>query len=164
VYKLKIKTVDKISKVIPILRRFDNSLSIADIKKRIAENDYVVEYDLLHWEITEEMAAVVNTALTRIKYIHDRLLTEGYIKQAKKVYTRTHLISLIPLAYKTYLEQTGIDEFKDFVKHFFTPVKRGASVSRLYNDYSSSGSNSAYAVETRQRELTEHFEKYTGGK
>ena len=41
VYKLKIKTIDKISKVIPILRRFDNSLSIADIKKRIAENDYV---------------------------------------------------------------------------------------------------------------------------
>ena len=32
VYKLKIKTVDKISKVIPILRRFDNSLSVAEIK------------------------------------------------------------------------------------------------------------------------------------
>ena len=71
VYKLKIKTVDKISKVIPILRRFDNSLSIADIKKRIAENDYVVEYDLLHWEITEEMAGIdrISTFKTLIQAI-----------------------------------------------------------------------------------------------
>lgn len=139
------------------------ALVMLNVDKPSLENKFIRPY-IIETEITEEMAAVVNTTLTRIKYIHDRLLTEGYIKQAKKVYTRTHLISLIPLAYKTYLEQTGIDEFKDFVKYFFTPVKRGASVSRLYNDYSSSGSNSAYAVETRQRELTEHFEKYIGGK
>ena len=63
VFRLKIKMTGKIIKVIPALRRFDSSLSIADIKKRIAENDYVVEYDLLHWEITEEMAGTDRIAV-----------------------------------------------------------------------------------------------------
>ena len=56
IYRLKIKNIDNTSKTIPVLRRFDPSLSIADIRKRIEEGDYVVEYDLLHWEITEEIA------------------------------------------------------------------------------------------------------------
>lgn len=58
IYRLRIKNIDNINKIIPILRRFDPSLSIADIRKRIEEGDYVVEYDLLHWEITEEIAGV----------------------------------------------------------------------------------------------------------
>lgn len=58
IYRLKTKNIDNISKIIPVLRRFDLSLSIADIRKRIEEDDYVVEYDLLHWEITEEIAGV----------------------------------------------------------------------------------------------------------
>ena len=73
VYKIKIKTVDKISKVIPILRRFDNSLSIADIRRRITENEYVVEYDLLHYEITEDMAGIdrISTFKTLIQDLED---------------------------------------------------------------------------------------------
>ena len=97
VYKLKIKTVDKISKVISILRRFDNSLSIADIKKRIAENDYVVEYDLLHWEITEEMAGTdrISTFKTLIQaiegcgasvsiYDEDELINRTYFENSMR--------------------------------------------------------------------------------
>lgn len=73
VYKLKIKTVDKIIKVIPILRRFDNSLSIADIRKRITENEYIVEYDLLHYEVTEDMAGIdrISTFKTLIQALED---------------------------------------------------------------------------------------------
>ena len=73
VYKLKIKAMDKISKVIPIIRRFDNSLSIADIRKRITENEYVVEYDLIHYEITEEMAGIdrISTFRTLIQAIEE---------------------------------------------------------------------------------------------
>ena len=58
IYKLKIGTEDNGAKIISILRKFDPSLSIADIRKRIAEDDYIVEYDLLHWDITEQLASV----------------------------------------------------------------------------------------------------------
>ena len=58
VYALKIKAPGNGNKVISILRKFDPSLSIDEIRKRMRCNDFVVEYDLLHWEITEEMAGI----------------------------------------------------------------------------------------------------------
>lgn len=58
VYALKIRTEGNGSKVISILRRFDQSLSIGEIKKRMQANDFMVKYDLLHWDITEEMAGI----------------------------------------------------------------------------------------------------------
>ena len=57
-YKLKIQAGTAGTKVISILRKFDSSLSIGEIRRRINENDYVIEYDLLRWEVTEEMAGV----------------------------------------------------------------------------------------------------------
>lgn len=57
-YALKIKAPGNGSKVISILRKFDPSLSIGEIRKRMQCDDFVVEYDLLHWDITEEMAGM----------------------------------------------------------------------------------------------------------
>ena len=57
-YKLKMQAETAGGKVISILRRFDPSLSIGEIRRRINENDYVIEYDLLRWEVTEELAGV----------------------------------------------------------------------------------------------------------
>ena len=50
-YALKIKTEGSGTKVISILRKFDPSLSIAEIRKRMQD-------DLLHWDVTEEMAGI----------------------------------------------------------------------------------------------------------
>ena len=58
VYALKIKVEGNCSKVISILRKFDPSLSIGEIRKRMQSDDFVVKYDLLHWDITEEMAGI----------------------------------------------------------------------------------------------------------
>ena len=44
-YALKIKTEETGTKVISILRKFDPSLSIAEIRKRMQEDDFVVKYD-----------------------------------------------------------------------------------------------------------------------
>ena len=58
IYALKIKVDGNGSKVISILRKFDPSLSIGEIRKRMQSDDFVVKYDLLHWDITEEMAGI----------------------------------------------------------------------------------------------------------
>ena len=57
-YKLKIDDQGNMAKVISIIRKFDSSLSMGEIKKRITENDYVVQYDLTHWDITEDMEGI----------------------------------------------------------------------------------------------------------
>ena len=58
VYAIKIRIEGNGSKVIPILRRFEPSLSIGEIRRRMQSDEFVVKYDLLHWDITEEMAGI----------------------------------------------------------------------------------------------------------
>ena len=57
-YKLKVSGGDSFAKVVKILRTFDPSLSISEIKRRMEEGEYVVEYDLWHWDISEDMKGV----------------------------------------------------------------------------------------------------------
>lgn len=44
--KIKLSKEDKISKYISLIRKFNNSLSISEIKRRIESYDYVIEFDL----------------------------------------------------------------------------------------------------------------------
>ena len=129
------------------------------VEKPSLKNDFVRPY-IIETDISEDMAAAVKTALTRIKYIHDDLVENGCLKAAKKLYIRTHLISMIPLAYETHIGGIDIDKLADFVQYFFVPEKRGVSISSVYNAHSSSGSNSQYAVEMRDRELRNAFKQY----
>ena len=97
IYKLKIKDTDNIIKIIPIIRRFDSSLSIADIKKRIAEDDYLVEYDLFHWDITEEMEGV-----DRISKLKDLIQAIEGTGASVSIYEEDELID------RTYFENRMI--------------------------------------------------------
>ena len=135
------------------------ALIMLHVEKPSLKNDFVRPY-IIETDISEDMAADVKTALTRIKYIHDDLVENGCLKAAKKLYIRTHLISMIPLAYETYIGGIDIDKLADFVQYFFVPEKRGVSISSVYNAHSSSGSNSQYAVEMRDRELRNAFKQF----
>jgi hypothetical protein len=135
------------------------ALVMLNVEKPSLKNDFIRPY-IIETEISDRMEAAVNTALTCIKEIHDRLLESGYAKAAKKLYTRTHLISMVPLAVETFKQCVDIEVLTEFVKWFFTPEKRGASISATYNAHSASSSNSAYAVEMRDRELREYYEKF----
>jgi len=134
------------------------ALIMLNCEKPSLKNDFIRPY-IIETEITEEMAAEVKTALTRLKFVHDALMEKGYLKQAKKLYIRTHLISFVPLALETYRDVYDVDILTDFICGFFNPDKRGVSISSVYNAHCSSGSNSQYAVEMRDREIREHFKK-----
>jgi len=138
------------------------ALVMLNCEKPSLKNDFVRPF-IIETEITDFMAEVVRTALSRIKYAHDRLVEMGEVKAAKKLYVRTHLISMIPLAYDTDRMNRNIDQWVSFIKWFFTPEKRGVSISSVYNAHSGSSSNSPYAVEMRDRELKEYYIKFVGG-
>lgn len=134
------------------------ALIMLNCEKPSLENKFIRPY-IIDTEITDAMAADVKTALTRIKYVHDSLIESGDVKAAKKLYTRTHLISFVPLAVETHKENVDAFYLASFAKYFFTPDK-GVTVSYLYNIHCSSGSNSQYAVEKRDRELREAYKQY----
>ena len=132
------------------------ALVMLNCEKPSLKNDFIRPW-IIETEVTDDMAAAVSKALTNIREIHDYLeFCVVAPKVAKKVYIRTHLISLIPLA----LENEKTTKLAEFVKWFFTPEKRGVSVSPVYNAHCASGSNSQYAVEMRDRELRDHFKKW----
>lgn len=135
------------------------ALVMLNCEKPSLKNDFIRPY-IIETEITEEMAEKVKTVFARLKYVHDYLIECGCIKPAKKLYIRTHLISFVPLAADTYYNGVDAQVLADFMADFFTPEKRGVSVSSVYNAHCSSGSNSQYAVEMRDRELREHYKKW----
>lgn len=138
------------------------ALVMLNCEKPSLKNDFIRPY-IIETDITDDMAAVVKTALSRIKYAHETLIKLGHVRAAKKLYIRTHLISFIPLAYETYKAGVDTDTLALFIKWFFTPEKRGVSISNVYNAHCASGSNSPYAVEMRDKELRAYYQKYTEG-
>lgn len=136
------------------------ALVMLNCEKPSLKNDFIRPY-IIETEITEEMAEGINTALARLKYVHDFLVNMGYIKQAKKLYIRTHLISFIPLALETYKAGVDADKIAEFIQYFFNPLKRGVSISAVYNAHCSSGSNSPYAVEMRDKEIREYYKDWS---
>lgn len=134
------------------------ALIMLNCEKPSLKNDFIRPY-IIETEITETMAEEVKTALTRLKFVHDYLMDCDCIKPAKKLYIRTHLISFVPLAAKIQCER-DLPNLADFIADFFTPEKRGVSISSVYNAHCASGSNSQYAVEMRDREIREHFKRY----
>lgn len=53
--QLKIKKDSSIIKYIKIIREFDSSLSMGDIKRRIEENEFAVEFDLENIDVLDEL-------------------------------------------------------------------------------------------------------------
>ena len=134
------------------------ALVMLNCEKPSLKNDFIRPW-IIKTEITEDMAAEVQNALYCIKYTHDYLVEQGYIKAAKKLYIRTHLISFIPLAKEICKGDEKLYCLAKFINHFFTP-DRGVTLSSAYNAHCASGSNSEYAVEIRNRELMAEWEKW----
>ena len=135
------------------------ALVMLNCEKPSLENKFIRPY-IIETEITDEMAATVKTALTRIRYMYACLVEKCEFKAAKKLYIRTHLISLIPLVVETHKEGVDAGDLAEFVGWFFTPDKKGATKSTIYNAHCSSGSNSQYAVELRDKQLREYYERF----
>ena len=139
------------------------ALVMLSVDEPSLKNEFIRPY-IIETEITDDQAAAVRDALTQIKAAHDVLadvLDSASWKAAKKLYTRTHLISMIPLALETYRSGVSAEELAHFVQLFFTPIGgRGVSFSQTYNSNSSSGANSPSAVKLRDRELKYWYEKY----
>lgn len=134
------------------------ALIMLNCEKPSLKNEFVRPY-IIGTEITDAMAADVSMALEELRQAHEILVSKGYLKAAKKLYIRTHLISFIPLALKIN-EGTHTEVLAKFINWFFTPEKKGVSISTAYNAHCASGSNSQYAVEIRDREISVGWENW----
>lgn len=56
--QLKIKKDNSAVKYIKIIREFNSSLSMGDIKRKIDENDFAVEFDLESFDMLDELIGI----------------------------------------------------------------------------------------------------------
>lgn len=58
IVQLKISNDVNKLKYISIIRKFDRSLSIGELKQKIDNNDFVIEYDILKYDISEYLKEI----------------------------------------------------------------------------------------------------------
>lgn len=152
---------------------FKEALSVSALNGHVNDDLIIKSHIMLH-----EAEPCMNTAYVR-PYMKETIITEedekelndvfnaiisihGLIednKIAKRIYTKTHMVSVVPIILRGIKEGRS---YKDMMEWFvgFYCGKRSATNSVAYNMASGSGSGRKESVRTRQDEITKDYEKH----
>ena len=115
---------------------------------------------------TEDNISLLNSVYDRILNTYKTIIADdspetGKISKriAKRLLTRTHMLSIMPIVKRSFEENVSDEMFTNWVKNFFCGTK---SVTK-YNDYNTrcaSGSGHAENVKVRLRVVKKDYEKF----
>ena len=108
-------------------------------------------------DITETQKRELNYVFDYAMRVHNGILEKGKKKIAKKMYTETHFISLVPFLSKADDENIDPDMVADWIIEFFDSDNE-TSVSNDYNMASSRGSAKPMNIQTRHKTLADSYE------
>ena len=94
-----------------------------------------------------------------IKAIHDTLIFQKNKKAAKKIVTRTHMISIAPIIEKAISEDRDANDMARFFAQFYDGKP---SCDDVYNTACSNGSNHEGAVKNRLASLNKEYDWFFG--
>ena len=115
--------------------------------------------------ITDEQSTEIKSIYDRISEVHTVILNDETIEEklkkkiAKRIYTKTHFVSIIPVMKKAMTEGKLNKEIANFLIRFFSGGK-SATISEDYNLATGSGSGHEVSVKSRLNALNEEYEKY----
>ena len=115
---------------------------------------------------TEDNISLLNSVYDRILNTYKTIIADdspetGKISKriAKRLLTRTHMLSIMPIVKRSFEENVSDEMFTNWVKNFFCGTK---SVTK-YNDYNTrcaSGSGHAENVKVRLKVVKKDYEKF----
>lgn len=178
--RVKAKSIDKI-KEIGRHELFNSALTEKALNKYTNEDIVIKSWALLNVENPSfetkairpliEIAEITDLHVMQLTSAYDYILDTYKIiadeenkesqKIAKRMITRTHLLSLVPIASMAITNDVDVNSFVDFVKTFFSGKKQ-ATINDIYNSASGSGSAKAENVRRRINAITEAFRAYIG--
>jgi hypothetical protein len=114
-------------------------------------------------DIIEEQAKVITSVYDKVLEVY-KALTETNDKQdnkvAKRMLTRTHLVSIIPTVAKQIENETwNAQQFTAWIRYFFAG-KKSATISDKYNSASRSSSGKPESIRTRLEVVKEDFTEF----
>ena len=107
-------------------------------------------------DITEEDRQQLTETYNRIVAMHGLIEDK---KTAKRILTRTHLISIVPIVWKSLQNGLSDEQMAKWASEFFSG-KRSASISDIYNQNAGSGSAKKESVRNRLKEIEKHFDGF----
>lgn len=110
-------------------------------------------------EISETEKLAMIEVFNLIVDTHEALIGRKEKKVAKKLYTETHMVSLVPYFKKAVEDGIASEMMADWLIEFFG-TEDGASVSTLYNEAAGSGSAKSGNIIDRDDALSESFTEF----
>ena len=110
-------------------------------------------------EIDEDAKLSMIEVFNLIVDTHEVLIGNKEKKVAKKLYTETHLVSLIPYFAMSVKNDVDSEMMADWLIEFFDTTE-GASVSTMYNEAAGSGSAKQSNIIDRDDALSESYNKF----
>ena len=108
-------------------------------------------------------AEITSGDVELITKIYDRILVvHGLIedkKIAKRIYTRTHMISIVPIVKKSINDERSDLEIMEWFVTFFAG-KKSATISSVYNSAAGSGSGKKDNVRKRLEEVEKSYDEF----
>ena len=147
---------DIIIKSLILLYNENKSLETKNVRKIVESMD-----------ITDEMEETLKKIYERIVDIHEIILinydSKEYKKAAKKIYTRTHLISIVPMIKKSIDDNLDVEILADIVLGFFKTDGKETTISERYNSVCQQGANKEGSVKIRLEELDNYYNESVKG-
>ncbi len=109
--------------------------------------------------ITPQEKDALDEVFDLISTTHGALIEKGESKIAKKLFTETHMISLVPFFAKAVENEHDADLMADWLIDFFTSDS-GASVSEDYNIAAGNGSAKNSNIVLRHNALKDSYEEF----
>lgn len=102
---------------------------------------------------------IINDVFDYIYNVHENLVERGEKRIAKKLYTETHFVSLVPFFWMAIEKDLSEDEMADWITSFFG-VDKGASTSEQYNEAASNGIAKNVSIVARYEALNDSFQTF----
>ena len=154
---------------------FKNALTAKAFERYTNEDIVVKSYAMLYMEEPSMETKVIRPLMAEIDItdadkkqlteIFDRIL-EMYkkiedTKIAKRLLTRTHMVSVVPIVWKSLQDGLSDKQMVEWFVEFFAG-KKSATISSTYNTYAGSGSARKEAVRNRLEAIEENYNKFFG--
>lgn len=152
---------------------FKNALTTKAFERYTNEDIVVKSYAMLHMEEPSMETKVIRPLMAEIDItdgdkkqlieIFDRIMEMHKkiedTKIAKRLLTRTHLISIVPIVWKSLQDGLSDKQMVEWFVEFFSG-KKSATISSTYNTYAGSGSARKEAVRNRLQAVEENYNKF----
>ena len=156
---------------------FNSALTKKALEKYTNEDIVIKTYVILHDEEPSmetkyirplmESIEITDADREQIWKIYDRILAMHKLiadkKIAKRILVRTHLITMVPVIWKSIQDGRTDQQMAGWASEFFNG-KRSATISLAYNMSAGSGSAKKESVRKRLKEITENYERYFMGR